>query len=106
MERNPPLPNTPTKGERELPGKEDVKEPSHGTQPARPSTPSTTEKQPKETATHEPTPSGGYGISRFDKLFEKEHDASAGPGRYWPPIAYQESNFRPRGRLAGQALAD
>ena len=27
---------------------------------------------PKETATHEPTPSGGYGISRFDKLFEKE----------------------------------
>ncbi|MBF1317551.1 MAG: lytic transglycosylase F, partial [Porphyromonadaceae bacterium] len=90
-----PLPNTPTKGGRELPGKEDVKEPSHGTQPVRPSPPSTTEKQPKETATHEPTPIGGYGISRFDKLFEKEARRIGWPWQVLASIAYQESNFRP-----------
>ena len=90
-----PLPNTQTKEERELPTKKEIKEPSHGTQPVRPSPPSTTEKQPKETATHEPTPSGGYGISRFDKLFEKEARRIGWPWQVLASIAYQESNFRP-----------
>lgn len=90
-----PLPNTQTKEERELPTKKEKKEPSHGTQPVRPSPPSTTEKQPKETATHEPTSSGSYGISRFDKLFEKEARRIGWPWQVLASIAYQESNFRP-----------
>lgn len=75
------------------PKKEDI--PAYGTQPAHPSPPSTTEKQLKETATHEPTPSGGYGISRFDKLFEKEARRIGWPWQVLASIAYQESNFRP-----------
>ena len=75
------------------PTKEDI--PSHGTQPARPAPPSTTEKQPKETTTHEPTPSGSYGISRFDKLFETEARRIGWPWQVLASIAYQESNFRP-----------
>ena len=106
-----PLPNTQTKEERELPTKKEKKEPSHGTylrmglsqlahrlplpQRSSPRKPLHTNLLPVvATVSH-------ASISSL----RRRHDASAGPGRYWPPSPIRSRTFAPRS-LAGQALAD